>query len=102
MKKYTYCDLEQAIYNAWQTMDDLKLFAEEYYDGPQEMTVDEAFNYMEGIRVIGELKFRKLMDMMCRVHELNEYCTDPEKLARRDEVFESVFNIPKKKKGSKK
>jgi len=35
------------------------------------------------------------MDMSARVFELNQYCTDPEKLAAREQTF-------KPKKGSKK
>jgi hypothetical protein len=47
------------------------------------------------------------MDMSCRVFELNQYCTDPEKLAARDTVFGDIheyFNTEPevKKKGKKK
>jgi hypothetical protein len=47
------------------------------------------------------------MDMLARVFELNQYCTDPEKLAARAALFGHVDDImnetkPKKKKGSKK
>jgi hypothetical protein len=38
------------------------------------------------------------MDMMCRVFELNEYCTDPEKLAAREAVLAAIQS---KKKGKK-
>jgi hypothetical protein len=41
--------------------------------------------------------------MHCRVFELNQYCTDPEKLAVRDDMFGDVeAYLNKKKKGSKK
>jgi len=40
------------------------------------------------------------METYCQKMELNQYCTDPEKLAERDRFLEETFNKPKK--GSKK
>lgn len=101
MSNYKPWDLEQAIYQAWQTSDDLEMLYKHHGDAPKSMTEDEVANALIGIKYLHDLRCEALMDMMCRVFELNEYCTDPEKLARRDEVFEAVFNQPKKK-GSKK
>jgi hypothetical protein len=47
------------------------------------------------------------MDMSARVFELNEYCTDPAKLAARDALFGDIHEFldpqfPVKKKGKKK
>ena len=95
MNNDTRIDLEQAIMTVWATCDDLKLFSEAYYDGERIMTVDEAFNHMEGIRCMLELRMEKLYDTYKRKFELDQYCTDPEKLAAREALFKS-------KKGKKK
>jgi hypothetical protein len=42
----------------------------------------------------------KLMDTYCRKFELNQYCTDPDRLARREDFFDLLE--PKPKKGKKK
>jgi hypothetical protein len=97
----TKIDLEQAIMVVWSTADDLKLFSEAYYDGERIMTVDEAFNHMEGIRCMLELRMEKLYDTYKRKFELDQYCTDPERLARREDFFNLLETKPKKK-GSKK
>ena len=101
MNNDTRIDLEQAIMTVWSTADDLKLFSEAYYDGERIMTVDEAFNHMEGIRCMLELRMEKLYDTYKRKFELDQYCTDPEKLAARD-YFYNTMEIKPKKKGSKK
>jgi hypothetical protein len=61
--------------------------------------VDEAFNHMEGIRCMLELRMEKLYDTYKRKFELDQYCIDPVKLAER-EKFLKTFTT--KKKGSKK
>jgi hypothetical protein len=96
----TKIDLETAIMAVWATCDDLKLFSEAYYDGPREMTVDEAFGHIDGIRGLLELRMEKLFDTYKRKFELDQYCTDPEKLAARDNYFEKL--VLNKKKGKKK
>jgi hypothetical protein len=102
MKKYTYCDLEDAIYKAWQTSDDLEVFFKHHGDAEQPMSEDEVANALLGIKALHDMRCWQLMDMLCRVFELNQYCTDPEKLAARDAMFK-IINEPKpKKKGSKK
>jgi len=101
MNNDTRIDLETAIMTVWATCDDLKLFAEAYYDGPREMTVDEAFGHIDGIRGLLELRMEKLYDTYKRKFELDQYCTDPEKLAARD-YFYNTMEIKPKKKGSKK
>lgn len=89
-------DLESAIMVVWSTADDLKLFSEAYYDGERIMTVDEAFNHMEGIRCMLELRMEKLYDTYKRKFELDQYCTDPEKLAARDYFYNTMEIKPKK------
>ena len=96
-------DLEQAIMAVWSTVEDLKLFGEFYYDGPQEMTVDETFNHIEGICTMLDLRMQKLYDTYERKFELNQYCTDPVVLARREEFLNNVDEVFKaEKKGKKK
>jgi hypothetical protein len=87
MKKYTQSDLENAIHVVWQTADDLKLFFEHHGDAPKPMTEDEVSNMLLGIYNLHEMRCKKLHDMMCRVFELDQYCTDPKKLAAREELF---------------
>jgi hypothetical protein len=94
-------DLEGAIMVAWQTSEDIDLLFKHYGDHPVPMSEDEVLNSLLGIKVLHDMRCEALMDAYCRKLELNQYCTDPEKLARRDEVFDAVFNKPKKK-GSKK
>ena len=53
--------------------------------------------------MLHDMRVWHLQDMHCRVFELNQYCTDPEKLAVRDDMFGDVeAYLNKKKKGSKK
>jgi hypothetical protein len=99
MKQYTYCDLEDAIYKVWQTADDIETLYNHHGDAPKPMTEDEIANTLLGIKQLHDMRCEALMDMMCRVFELNQYCTDPTKLAAREDVFAL---ITPKKKGSKK
>jgi hypothetical protein len=80
-------DLEGAIMKAWQTSDDLDLLFKHYGDHPVPMTEDEVLNALLGIKVIHDMRMEKLMDTYCRKFELDQYCTDPEKLAARQELF---------------
>ena len=59
------------------------------------MTEDEVANALIGLKQLHEMRCWQLMDMSARVFELNQYCTDPVKLAAREQVFNP-------KKGSKK
>jgi hypothetical protein len=104
---YTYIDLEDAIYKAWQTSDDLNLFFKHHGDHPEPMTEDEISNMILGIKQLHDMRMEALMDMMCRVHKLNQYTTDPEVLAKREKVFNDAVEAGKQvskqlKKGKKK
>jgi hypothetical protein len=88
-------DLESAIMLAWQTSEDIDLLFKHHGDHPVPMTEDEVSNVLLGIKVLHDMRMAKLMDTYCRKFELNQYCTDPEKLAVRDALF-------KPKKGKKK
>ena len=61
------------------------------------MTEDEIGNALLGIKMLHDMRCEHLMDTYCKKLELNEYCTDPDKLAARYEMFNQT-----KKKGSKK
>jgi hypothetical protein len=103
MKKYTAGDLETAIQQVWQTSDDLELFFRYHGDVSIPMTEDEIANALLGLKMLHDMRIWHVQDMHCRVFELNQYCTDPEKLAVRDDVFGDVeAYLNKKKKGSKK
>jgi hypothetical protein len=93
-------DLESAIMLAWQTSEDLDLLFKHHGDHPVPMTEDEVGNALWGIKVLHDMRMEKLMDMYSRKFELDQYCTDPVKLAAREKMFPEVFKP--KKKGSKK
>jgi len=100
---YTYLNLEDAIYKAWQTSDDLEMFYKHHGDNPKPMTEDEVSNMIYGIKQLHDMRMEALMDMMCRVHKLNQYTTDPETLANRERVFNQAVEAGKQlKKGKKK
>ena len=90
-------DLESAIMLAWQTSDDLELLFKHYGDHPTPMTEDEVLNALLGIKTLHDLRCEALMDTYCKKMELNQYCTDPEKLEAREFLFGK-----QPKKGSKK
>lgn len=102
MKKYTHFDLEDCIYKVWQTADDLETFFMYHGDAEKPMTEDEVANTLLGIKMLHEMRCWQLMDMSARVFELNQYCTDPEKLAARDRVFGDIHEYLNPKKGKKK
>jgi hypothetical protein len=104
MKEYTHFDLEDAIYKVWQTADDIETLFLYHGDAEKPMTEDEVANTLLGLKQLHEMRCWQLMDMSARVFKLNQYCTDPVKLAARNEMFGDVheFLNPKKKKGSKK
>lgn len=96
MKEYTHFDLEDAIHKAWQTADDIDTLYRYYNDADKPMTEDEVANSLLGLKQLHEMRCWELLDMSARVFKLNQYCTDPVKLAARELMF------PLKKKGSKK
>jgi len=89
-------DLESAIMLAWQTCEDIDLLFKHHGDHPIPMSDDEVSNALLGIKVLHDMRMEALMDKYCQKMELNQYCTDPEKLAARYEMFGTT------KKGSKK
>ena len=90
-------DLEQAIMVAWQTADDIDLLYKHHGDAPRPMTEDEIATALLGIKALHDMRMEKLMDTYCRKFELDQYCTDPVKLAARENL-----GFPIKKKGKKK
>jgi len=90
-------DLESAIMVAWQTSEDLDLLLKHHGDAPKPMKEDEVANVLLGIKVLHDLRMEALMDKYCQKMELNEYCTDPDKLAARHEMFGQIEKKGKKK-----
>jgi len=90
-------DLESAIMLAWQTSEDIDLLFKHYGDHPKPMSEDEVLNALLGIKVLHDMRCEALMDRYCQKMELNQYCTDPEKLAARDKLF-GDFPLKKGKK----
>jgi len=95
-------DLESAIMLAWQTSEDIDLLYKHHGDAPRPMTEDEVATALLGIKSLHDMRMEKLMDTYCRKLELNEYCTDPEKLARREAAIQLANLGGTLKKGSKK
>ena len=92
----TYIDLEDAIYVAWQTCEDLELFYKHHGDHPKPMTEDEVSNMIYGIQQIHNMRMEKLFDVFKKVHKLDEYCTDPKKLEAREHLFGAIEKSQKK------
>jgi hypothetical protein len=101
MNNDTRIDLETAIMKAWQIVDDLDTFYRHHGDAQRPMTEDEIANTLLGLKQIQEMRMWELMDTYSRKFELDQYCTDPIKLAEREKLFGDIFKT-KKKKGSKK
>jgi len=94
-------DLESAIMLMWQTSDDIELLYKHYSDAPKPMTEDEVATVLLGIKALNDLRCHALDDTYNRKFELDEYCTDPEKLAARDDWFDSILNEVKNKRKKK-
>lgn len=92
---YTRFDFEQDIMKLYSACDDMDLFLAKYMDDPEPMSEDDVWNIVFSIRSMLNMRIDRVMDGMCKVLELNEYCTDPEKLAARE------GNFKLKKKGKK-
>lgn len=102
-----YTDLEDAIYLAWRTSDDLDLFFRHHGDHPKPMTEDEVGNMIYGIKQMHDMRMEKLFDVFKKVNQLDEYCTDKEKLSERERLTEVIARVTEdmtkpKKKGKKK
>lgn len=98
-------DLEDAIYVAWQTCEDLDLFFKYHGDHPIPMTEDEVSNMIYGIKQIHNMRMEKLYTAFCKEFKLNEYCTDPEVLEARKRLMGAIdkeVETKSKKKGKKK
>ena len=93
-------DLESDITAMYQVADDLELFLQQYCDSPKEITKDEVRSIVDGIRLMQLLRTEKLYDTYKRKFELDQYCTDPEKLEAREKLFSDIFKPSKK--GNKK
>jgi len=103
-------DLESAIMVAWQTSEDIDLLFKHHSDHPAPMSDDEISNALLGIKTLHDMRMEHVMDLYCRKFELDQYCTDPEKLAARERMMFPDFPVETKgnaftkkfKKGSKK
>jgi hypothetical protein len=79
----------------WQTADDIETLYQYHSDAEKPMTEDEVANALIGLKQMHEMRCWHLKDMKNRVFKLNQYCTDPVKLAAREAMF------PITKKGKK-
>lgn len=92
-------DFEDAIYKAWQTSEDLDVFFHYYGNCEQEMTEDDVLNTLLGLKKMHDMRMEQLFDLFKKQFELDEYCTDPKKLAMREKILGDL--IKPKKKGKK-
>ena len=90
-------DLESAIMVAWQTSEDIDLLFKHHCNAFGSMSCDEISNALLGIMTFHNMRMEYLMDVYCQKMELNEHCTDPEKLAARDFLFGTNPKKGKKK-----
>jgi hypothetical protein len=96
-------DLESAVMLMWQTSDDIELLYKHYSDAPKPMTEDEVATALLGIKMLNDMRCHALQDTYERKMEINQHCTDPEKLAAREDWFDKVLNDARTKtKGKKK
>jgi hypothetical protein len=97
-------DLEDAIFKAWQTSDDLNMFFKHHGDHRVPMSEDEVSNMIYAIKQIHDLRMEALFEVYKKHFKLDEYCEDPEALALREKMFgDRVEEVIKpKKKGNKK
>jgi hypothetical protein len=103
----THLDLEDAINKAWQTSEDLDMFFKHHGDFPTPMTEDEVSNMVYAIKQLHDLRMNNLFEVFKKTHELDEYCTDPEKLSNRARLMKVVEKVnaeidAEPKKGKKK
>lgn len=102
-----YFDLENRISDMLKTSEDLyDLFDIKYQDGilPEDVT-----NAILGIMEMHKVRHQKLFNEFLKCCELEEFCTDPEKLdlrtkmfGRLDEGFEEIDETPVIKPAKKK
>jgi hypothetical protein len=85
--EYGAFDLDQDIMKLHNICDDIDLFLQQHLDGEREFTADEVHNILYGLRCMHELRINRVHEGMTKVLELNEYCTDPEKLKNRSKFF---------------
>lgn len=90
-------DLEDGIYVAWQTSQDLDLLYNSFLD----MNTDELANVLLGIKAVHDMRMEKLWDLYKREHHLDEYTTDKETLKNRAKLFKTLEEITKPKKSKK-
>lgn len=95
-------DLEDAIYLAWRTSDDLDMFYHHHGDHPVPMTEDEVSNMIYAVKQLHDMRMEKLFDVFKREFKMDEYTTDPETLANRAKLFKVVNEITTPKKKGKK
>jgi hypothetical protein len=102
-KTMTY-DLEESIFKAWQTSDDLNMFFKHHGDHRVPMSEDEVSNMIYAIKQIHDLRMEALFEAYKKHFKLDEYCEDPEALALREKMFGNKVKevIKPKKKGNKK
>ena len=93
-------DVENAIMQVQNTIYDLDAFTEMYIDLPNEMTTDEVWSYIEGIKNVLKLRTALLWDAHRQREHIDGYGTLQEVMAATYPDAEDCC-VPKKK-GKKK
>lgn len=91
-------DVENAIQQVRNSVDDLSTFIEMYIDHPNTMTEDDVWNYIDGIRIVLQLRVENLWNAHIQREHIDGYGTLDEVVHQRVAQDETV----PKKKGKKK
>jgi hypothetical protein len=103
-------DVEDAIQHVENTVEDLEALIERYVDRPDELSEDEMWNYLEGIKCVLKLRVDGLWNAHRQRECIDGYGTLEEVMEQRAKdslptlkVFkDAIEKTPKKKKVSKK
>lgn len=88
-------DLEQDIMKAWGTKEDIETLTHMYFDGREDMPIDELWNKLDAIRSMHDMHMQRLWDTYLQAFELDGYY-DPDKQA--PETTEEHKPVPRNKK----
>lgn len=98
-------DVENAIQSVRNSIDDIETFIEMYIDSPKVLTVDETWNYLDGIKNVLTLRVEALWNAHTQREHLDGYGTLEEVMANHRAKMEAEvppFPAPKKKASKKK
>jgi hypothetical protein len=81
--------MEERLYRAWATSDDIDDFVTEFYEGETRMTDDEVFNALWGLKELHDIRMNRLFDAFKQTFQLDEYAPDEVKELR-EHIFKNL------------